>query len=184
MQVAPSVDELARPQVEPASLAWYVIHTKPRQEARALTNLMQQGYQCFLPMITLEKLSRGRVSLVEEPLFPRYLFICLDHGRHGQNWAPIRSTMGVSGLVTFGSSPAKMHPDLIDVLLQQQEGLSDTPERLFESGERLLIGSGAFAGLEAVYQMAGGDNRAMVLIELMGKLAPMQIAPASLRKMA
>ena len=130
------------------------------------------------------KLSRGRVSLVEEPLFPRYLFICLDHGRQGQNWAPIRSTIGVSGLITFGSSPAKMHPDLIDVLLHQQEGLSDTPERLFQSGERLLIGSGAFAGLEAVYQMASGDNRAMVLIELMGKLAPMQIAPASLRKMA
>jgi Na+-transporting NADH:ubiquinone oxidoreductase subunit NqrA len=38
--------------------------------------------------------------------------------------------------------------------------------------------------LEAVYQMASGDNRAMVLIELMGKLAPMQIAPASLRKIA
>jgi transcriptional antiterminator RfaH len=184
MQVAPSVDDLVHPQGEPASLAWYVIHTKPRQEARALTNLMQQGYQCFLPMITLEKLSRGRVNLVAEPLFPRYLFISLDHGRHGQNWAPIRSTMGVSGLVTFGSSPAKMHPDLIQLLLLQQEGLSEAPERLFESGERLMIGSGAFAGLEAIYQMASGDNRAMVLIELMGKSAQMQIAPASLAKVA
>ena len=182
MQAARSVDDSLHQQGESASLAWYVIHTKPRQEQRALANLMQQGYQCFLPMISLEKLSRGRVSLVEEPLFPRYLFICLDHGRHGQNWAPIRSTIGVSGLVTVGSSPAKMHPDLIDVLLQQQEGLSDTPERLFKSGERLLIGSGAFAGLEAVYQMASGVNRAMVLIELMGKLAPMQIMPSSLTK--
>ena len=182
MQAALSVDDAPHQQVEQASLAWYVIHTKPRQEARALTNLVQQGYQCFLPMITLERLSRGRVNLVEEPLFPRYLFICLDHGRHGQNWAPIRSTVGVSGLVTFGSSPARMHPDLIDALLLQQEGLSEAPERLFQNGERLLIGSGAFAGLEAVYQMASGDNRAMVLIELMGKLAPMQIAPSSLRK--
>jgi transcriptional antiterminator RfaH len=168
--------------VHSSRVNWYVIHTKPRQEARALTNLMQQGYQCFLPMITLEKLSRGQVKMLEEPLFPRYLFICLDQGRHGQNWAPIRSTIGVSGLVTFGSSPAKMHPDLIDALMQQQEDLSDKPERLFQTGERLLIGSGAFAGLEAVYQMASGDNRTMVLIELMGKLAPMQIAPSSLRK--
>ncbi len=182
MLAAPSVDDIVYPQSKQASLAWYVIHTKPRQEGRALTNLIQQGYQCFLPMIMLEKLSRGRLNLVEEPLFPRYLFICLDRGRHGQNWAPIRSTIGVSGLVTFGSSPAKMHPDLIDLLLRQQEVLSDTPERLFESGERLLIGSGAFSGLEAIYQMPSGDNRAMVLIELMGKLAPMQIAPASLRK--
>ena len=182
MQAGLSVDYALHQQGESLSLAWYVIHTKPRQEARALTNLMQQGYQCFLPMITLEKLSRGRVNLVEEPLFPRYLFICLDHGSHGQNWAPIRSTIGVSGLVTFGSTPAKMHPDLIDLLLQQQEGLREAPERLFQSGERLLIGIGAFSGFEAVYQMASGDNRAMVLIELMGKLAPMQITPSSLTK--
>lgn len=165
-----------------SSLAWYAIHTKPRQEARALSNLMQQGYQCFLPMITLEKLARGKLHLVEEPLFPRYLFICLDQGRHGHNWAPIRSTMGVSGMVSFGSSPAKISPDLITALMQQQEALGASPERLFQSGERLVIGSGAFAGLEAVYQMPSGENRAMVLIELMGKLAPMQIAPSNLRK--
>lgn len=165
-----------------SSMDWYVIHTKPRQEQRALVNLEQQGYVCYLPMITLEKLSRARLSLIEEPLFPRYLFICLDNGRQGQNWAPIRSTIGVSGLVTFGSSPAKIAPTLIDVLRQQEAGLSNTPERLFQKGERLLVSDGAFAGLEAVYQMPGGDNRAMVLIELMGKSAQMQIAPASLRK--
>lgn len=179
-----AVDDIAYQSGKQPSLAWYVIHTKPRQEQRALANLMQQGYQCFLPMVTLEKLSRGRVSLVEEPLFPRYLFICLDHGRHGQNWAPIRSTMGVSGLVTFASTPAKMDPDLIDALRQQEQGLSQDPQRLFAEGETLLVADGPFAGLEAIYQMASGENRAMVLIELMGKSAQMQIAPASLRKIA
>jgi transcriptional antiterminator RfaH len=48
----------------------------------------------------------------------------------------------------------------------------------------LRVTDGAFAGLEAIYQMASGDNRAMVLIELMGKSAQMQIAPASLAKVA
>ena len=182
MQAALSVDGLEQQLVVGASQAWYVIHTKPRQEQRALTNLMQQDYQCFLPMITLEKLARGRLNLVEEPLFPRYLFICLDSGRQGQNWAPIRSTIGVSGLVTFGSAPAKMDPDLIDALRQQEQGLSEDPQRLFSAGETLLVADGPFAGLEAIYQMASGENRAMVLIELMGKTAQMQIAPASLRK--
>ena len=167
-----------------SGIAWYVIHTKPRQEQRALANLEQQGYQCYLPMITLEKLTRGRLNLVEEPLFPRYLFICLDNGRQGQNWAPIRSTIGVSGLVTFGSTPAKIDAELIALLHHQQEGLNETPERLFHQGEVLRVADGPFAGLEAVYQMPSGDNRAMVLIELMGKSAQMQIAPASLRKTA
>ena len=166
----------------PSSISWYVIHTKPRQEQRALTNLLQQGYQCYLPMITLEKLSRGRLNLVQEPLFPRYLFICLDNSRHGQNWAPIRSTIGVSGLVTFGSTPAKIDAGLIELLYNQQAVLTAAPERLFHEGELLLVADGPFAGLEAIYQMQSGDNRAMVLIELMGKSAQMQIAPASLRK--
>ena len=30
---------------------WYVVHTKPRQEQRALVNLMQQGYECYLPLV-------------------------------------------------------------------------------------------------------------------------------------
>jgi transcriptional antiterminator RfaH len=135
-------------------------------------------------MITLEKLGRGRLNVVEEPLFPRYLFICLDNSRHGQNWAPIRSTIGVSGLVTFGSAPAKIDANLIALLQNQQDGLSAGPERLFHEGDVLLVAEGPFAGLEAVYQMQSGDNRAMVLIELMGKVAQMQIAPAHLRKTA
>jgi transcriptional antiterminator RfaH len=163
---------------------WYVIHTKPRQEQRALSNLQQQGYHCYLPMIAIEKLSRERLHVIEEPLFPRYLFISLDAGRYGQNWSPIRSTWGVSGLVSFGSEPAKINSVLIDLLRQQEQGLSVGPQRLFSAGESLLVADGPFAGLQAVYQMASGENRAMVLIELMGKSAQMQIAPASLRKIA
>ena len=163
-------------------MAWYVIHTKPRQEQRALTNLEQQGYQCYLPILSLEKLSRARLSVVEEPLFPRYLFINLDASRYGQNWAPIRSTWGVSSLVTFGGKPAKVDAALIDLLRKQQQGLSQDPQRLFSNGEHLLITDGPFTGIEAIYQMPSGENRAMVLIEVLGKLANMQIAPAHLSK--
>jgi transcriptional antiterminator RfaH len=170
--------------IRPLCENWYVIHTKPRQEQRALSNLQQQGYQCYLPMIAIEKLSRERLSIIEEPLFPRYLFISLDASRYGQNWSPIRSTWGVSGLVSFGSEPAKINSGLIDLLRQQEQCLSEDPQRLFSAGESLLVAEGPFAGLQAIYQMASGENRAMVLIELMGKSAQMQIAPASLRKIA
>lgn len=176
-----SIDSVAD---KPLAQNWYVIHTKPRQEQRALSNLQQQGYQCYLPMIAIEKLSRERLHVIEEPLFPRYLFISLDASRYGQNWSPIRSTWGVSGLVSFGSEPARINSCLIDLLRQQEQGLSEVPLRLFSEGDSLLVADGPFTGLQAVYQMASGENRAMVLIELMGKSAQMQIAPTSLRKIA
>ena len=102
-------------------MLWYAVHSRPKQEHRALENLQNQGYEAWLPMITLEKLRRGRVTEVVEPMFSRYLFIRLD--MEHTNWTPIRSTLGVSRLVSFGNRPAPMADELIQAL----RGL---PERL------------------------------------------------------
>lgn len=161
---------------------WYVIHTKPRQEQRALLNLEQQGYECYLPLLSIEKIRQNSLSLIEEPLFPRYLFIRLDASKSGQSWAPIRSTLGVSRLVTFGSDPAKVHADLINTLRLQNNQLQQTPQRMFNEHDRVQIRSGPFAGLEAVYQMADGESRAMVLIQFLSKPIRLAVAPANLLK--
>ena len=169
---------------ETPALAWYAVHTKPRQEERARLNLAQQGYPCFLPLLTNEKLSRGKLVLKEEPLFPRYLFIELDTARTGRGWSAIRSTLGVSGLVTFGSTPAKMSAHVIEALRAYQQAGAQQPQRLFHQGDRLAIVDGPFAGLEAVYQLPSGEDRALVLIEWLGKQLPLQLPPASLRQAA
>ena len=73
------------------SKAWYLIHTKARQEATALTNLERQGYTCYLPKISKAAKGVGQPPK-REPMFPRYLFIQLEAGEGGNNWMPIRST--------------------------------------------------------------------------------------------
>jgi transcriptional antiterminator RfaH len=86
----------------------YLVHTKIRQESVAQENLERQGFECFLPQIHVEKLRKGQLRVVREALFPRYLFIRLETGIDAQSWGPIRSTLGVSRLVTFGQTPAKV----------------------------------------------------------------------------
>ena len=161
---------------------WYVIYSKPRQEQRALLNLQRQGYDCYLPMIPAEKLRRGAVTVVLEPLFARYLFIQLGLGQSAQSWAPIRSTQGVSRLVTFGAEPAMLNPELIETLRTQSKTLGDEPARRFSRGDRVQIKEGPFAGLQAVYQIADGERRAMVLIEILGKLSKLTFEPANLQE--
>ena len=95
-------------------MQWFVVHTKPRQEQRALENLQRQGFAAWLPMLSVEKFRRGRLEKVIEPMFSRYLFIQLD--KVTSNWSPIRSTMGVSKLVTFGNLPAAVPPEIVDAL--------------------------------------------------------------------
>jgi transcriptional antiterminator RfaH len=46
------------------------------------------------------------------------------------------------------------------------------------------ITDGAFAGIEGVFQMADGNQRVFVLIEMMSKLVSVGLGPALVRKMA
>jgi transcriptional antiterminator RfaH len=162
---------------------WYLIHSKPRQEKCALENLERQGYPCYLPTLPAEKLRRGQLRVSDEPLFPRYLFIRLGQGDTAKSWAPIRSTKGVSQLVRFGSEPAKVDDALVEQLRAHEAALQAEPERLFSPGERVRVADGPFAGIEGVYQMAEGERRVMVLIELLNKPVRVPVAPTSLRKL-
>lgn len=161
---------------------WYLVHTKPRQERCALENLERQGYMCYLPTLPSEKLRQRTLTISDEPLFPRYLFIRLGTGDSAKSWSPIRSTKGVSRLVSFGNEPAKVDDALITTLQTHEAALQSQPERLFQPGERVRLTSGAFSGVEGIYQMADGERRVMVLIEIMSKSVRVNVTPTDLRK--
>lgn len=161
---------------------WYLIHTKPRQEKCALENLERQGYQCYLPRLPTEKLRQGMLAVADEPLFPRYLFVRLGLGDSAKSCAPIRSTKGVSRLVSFGIEPARLDDGLIELLRTQEAAVQTEPERLFKPGERVRLTEAPFTGIEGIYQMADGERRVMVLIEILSKPVALHVAPANLRK--
>jgi transcriptional antiterminator RfaH len=62
--------------------------------------------------------------------------IRLARGDSAKSWAPIRSTKGVSRLVSFGTEPARVDDDLIELLRTQEASVQTEPERLFKQGER------------------------------------------------
>lgn len=156
---------------------WYVAYTRPRQEARAQENLQNQGFDCLLPTLAADRLRGGKRIQVQEPLFPRYLFVWLEAGQN--KWPVIRSTRGVVRLVEFGGQPARVSTALIDALKEQP-----APSKpLFEPGDHLKVVEGPFTGIQAellrVYEMPDGEARVMVLMEIMSR--PQQVSlPASI----
>ena len=164
----------------PATLSWYVVHTKIRQEALAMTNLNRQGFECYMPMLKMERIRRHKATLVEEPMFPRYLFIRLDTSGSGPSWSPIRSTLGVSQLVRFGGQPAVVDSKLIELLRTREQ--VGQPEPLFKSGEKVVVADGPFAGVEAIFKTADAESRSMILLEMLSKPVAMHIETASLRR--
>ena len=145
-------------------MQWFVVHTKPRQEQRALENLQRQGFAAWLPMLSVEKFRRGRLEKVIEPMFSRYLFIQLD--KVTSNWSPIRSTMGVSKLVTFGNLPAAVPPEIVDAL--RNAPTPDVP-RFFSNGDAVRDEDGPLNGLEGLFQAPDGEARAMIFINLLSR---------------
>ncbi len=185
--IAPAPAPAPPPATSPAftvitspTTAWYLVHTKPRQEDVALANLQRQGYECYLPQMRIERIRRRKAEIATEPMFPRYLFIQLDSSDQGKSWSPIRSTLGVSQLVHFGARAARVDDALVELLRQREQAMPlDT---MFHSGDSVVITDGPFAGIEAIYQTADADRRAFILLEILSKPVSMQIDAGRLRK--
>jgi transcriptional antiterminator RfaH len=109
----------------------------------------------------------------QEPLFSRYLFIRIDQIL--SNWGVIRSTRGVSQLLRFGidAQPSVVDDQVILFLRTKLADLEPT-KTLFADQELVQVKAGPFTGLEGFYQKliqtSSGETRALLLIEVLGKL--------------
>lgn len=162
---------------------WYVVYTKPREEDRAREHLERQGHQCYLPLLSLEKRRRGRVVPVTEPLFPRYLFIRSAEDLATAGWGSLRSTRGVVKLVGFGAGPVTVDEAFLDALRERTTRGTPELQTMFQPGERVLIEEGPFRGLEAVFSMKEGADRAAVLLEFLGQEVQAAVPYATLKKL-
>lgn len=138
-----------------APARWYLIQTRPRQEARALEHLQRQQFECYQPLTN--------TTARAEALFPGYLFIRMDQMQ--DNWYPIRSTRGVSRIVTFGSQPTPVRDELIEQIRQRLA--SQTPRSDFAHGDPVLIRSRSFSDVEAIFLAFDGTERAVILLNLL-----------------
>lgn len=163
--------------MEPSSKQrrWYLIHSKPRQEEVAKENLERQGYSTYLPLLRTPRRRMGRRIIRIEPMFPRYFFIHLD--TETDNWAPIRSTIGVSTLVRFGMTPSAVPDDLIEILRQRDDsaGVQDIPMHEFKAGQKIRIEEGPFMGYEGIYLAKSSQERVLVLLDIVGKTAKARV---------
>lgn len=148
---------------------WYLLYTKPRAEKLAQENLQRQNFETYLPLITENHRRRGKYTSIIEPMFPRYLFIQLNCTT--DNWAPIRSTLGVSSIVRFGNYPMLVPEYLLEQLRanENEHGIQYISENEFQTGDRIRIIEGAMAGMEGMYERQTSKERVTVLLNIAGQ---------------
>lgn len=146
--------------------SWYLLYCKRGQLERAKEHLSRQEIPCFTPMITLEKIVRGKRTQVKEPMFPNYMFIELDPER--VHTTTVQSTRGVSHFVRFGALPVTIPFKVIKQLMMEPPTECVDPDTPVP-GDTVVITSGAFEGFEAIYTEADGEKRAILLLNLLNK---------------
>ncbi len=148
---------------------WFLLQTKPRQEQRAIANLERQGVCTLCPYIGVEKLYRGRRVIAREVLFPGYLFINLEYT--SSSITAIRSTRGVTRFVAFSGVPVEVPIHLIEQLQQTERNpvCNVIHSTLPQPGDVLKVLKGPFQGLNVIFFQPDGEQRAIVLINILGQ---------------
>jgi transcriptional antiterminator RfaH len=156
---------------------WYVAKTKPGKEGIVKFFLNERlGVEVFLPYINSPATKKPGVEL----LFPTYLFCNINP--HTPDWPTIRYAPGLSYFLCTGSEMTPVPGEIITrlkerVSLWNEGGFS--PE--FTPGQRLIVTSGPFLGLEAIFQRyIPSRQRCQVLLEVMGSLAKTEVPLAAL----
>jgi transcriptional antiterminator RfaH len=101
-------------------------------------------------------------------------------GAHeGQSWSPVQSTLGVASLVRVGSRIVSVPTALVEGLRAVPEA---GPERQlrFKQGQRVYITGESFSSIAGVFEMEDGENRARVLIDLLGRPTVVRVSMAQL----
>ncbi len=149
---------------------WYVAHTQPNAEMRAILNLERQGFATYLPRYLKQRRHARRVDIVPAPVFPRYLFVSIDLAC--QRWLSIRSTVGVSRLVTQGDRPLPVPDGIVDSLIGRHDETGHVrllaPPGL-QAGDQVRVLAGAFEETLGLLEQITDEQRVIILLDLLGR---------------
>lgn len=160
---------------------WYAVQTKPGQEDKAAFNLRRQDYDVYLPKFTRLRRHARKTERVARPLFSGYLFVTVDSSRQG--WRAINSTLGVARLVATAETPVTV-PEAVIEGLRAREGADGCvrlePHRHLKSGDTVRVTEGVFESFLGLYQGLTAGERALVLIDFLGRKVRALIDPETL----
>lgn len=154
-----------------AKLGWYVLQTKPCKELVVLRQVLSHNLEAFFPQ--LQTPAPNARQPISKPYFPRYLFVRANLERIGLS--TFQYMPYAVGLVCFGGEPAPLSDMVMEVIQHRlsKRALAVT-ERLngLQSGDRISIGAGIFAGYEALFDrhLSSGE-RVRVLLQGLGRSA-------------
>jgi transcription antitermination factor NusG len=123
---------------------WYAFRVRARHEKSAALQLQTKHEECFLPLVRQARMWANRLTYVDLPLIPGYVF-CRSY-----RFAllPILKTPGVVDVVRIGAHPAPIPADEIEALERAMKAsLVMEPYAYVDTGQKVAVRAGPLAGV-------------------------------------
>ncbi|MBI1867914.1 MAG: transcription antiterminator NusG [Methylocystis sp.] len=150
---------------------WYVVRSLPRDETRAESQLLAQGFRIFLPRVNKTVRHARKMRTVIVPVFPTYMFAVLDLQK--DRWRSVNGTFGVASLIMAGERPEPVPHGVVEQLLDytDEAGIARF-ERNLREGQAIRVTMGPFARVLGRLERLDANGRVRVLLDIMGGKVP------------
>jgi len=136
--------------------------------------LLKKSLEVFLPRIKVKSKRRDRKMMIKIPLFPGYLFVKTNLTPYEH--IEIVKTVGAVRLIGSKDGPVCVPQETVDSLKIMVE--SDHPVTTggrFQKGDRVMVVSGPFTGVNGFFVRYRGQNRVVVYIEALSQYAQVEV---------
>jgi len=154
----------------PRDLPWYALKVRTRSEPVAVTVLRNRGHVPFAPTIAERRRYCDRMTVVQNPVFPGYVFCRLDVLKK----VPVLSTPAVEYIVSFAGVPAMVPDEEIEAVRRALEA-GARPRPYLAAGQRIRIEYGALSGLEGILERNAKEHRLVVSVHLLQRSVSVEI---------
>jgi transcription antitermination factor NusG len=152
------------------SSAWFAVKVNVRSERAAAEALRLRGFEEFSPVFTRARRYKDRVKLVEQAVFPGYVFCrCTLNQKRA-----VLSATAVKYLVSFGGLPAAIPEEEISAV-RAVVNAGGWPLPFLATGDRVTVTGGPLAGVGGMIIRRGKSHEFVVSISLLQRSVALKI---------
>lgn len=159
------------PELQPAS-PWVAVVVRPQKERTVQSGLSNVGLETFVPWHGVRRRWSDRIKVVEQNLFPGYLFCRSTFAQR----TLVMGQPGVECVVSFNRTPALIPDDEIECLRRAvSSGLPLGPWPFLKAGQRVRVERGVMAGLEGTLARDASAWRVVVSVEALQRSVAVEV---------
>lgn len=156
---------------------WFVLFVRTNQEKITASRLDHLQIEHFLPCFRSLRQWKDRRVTLDVPLFPGYVFVHLPHAERMR----VLTLPNVLYFVGSGSSPAVITDEEIAWIGRGLQAGNAVPHECLSKGQRVVITSGALAGLKGILVRKVNNTRVVVSLDSIGRAFAVEVNLESVR---